>query len=106
MLRPLLHYGIHFAIPIVIGLLCFPKMRWKAVLILLLGIAIDLDHLLADPIFDSNRCSIGYHPLHSGIAILGYLSMLLFPKLRLIGLALILHIIADSTDCLLLNFGL
>ena len=30
---------------------------------------IDLDHLLATPIFDPARCSIGFHPLHSYYAI-------------------------------------
>ncbi len=25
---------------------------------------VDLDHLLADPIYDAQRCSIGFHPLH------------------------------------------
>jgi len=26
---------------------------------------IDLDHLLSNPVYDSNRCSINFHPLHS-----------------------------------------
>ena len=25
---------------------------------------VDLDHLFADPIYDPDRCSIGFHPLH------------------------------------------
>ena len=67
---------------------------------MLLGMLIDLDHLLATPIFDSNRCSINFHPLHSYYAIAVYI-LLVMPKLtRLIGLGLIIHIIADSVDCL------
>jgi hypothetical protein len=39
-----------------------------------LTIIVDLDHLLADPIYDPNRCSIGFHPLHSYPAIVIYLA--------------------------------
>lgn len=69
---------------------------------MLLGMLIDLDHLLANPIFDSNRCSINFHPLHSYYALVLYV-LLLFPKkTRLIGLGLVIHIIADQSDCLLM----
>ena len=102
MSREIIHYGIHFLLPILIGILAFPKDRLKSVLILLSGIVIDLDHLLASPIFDPNRCSIGFHPLHSYWAI-GLYCFLLFPaKSRIWGLALMIHILADSMDCLLL----
>ena len=30
---------------------------------------VDVDHLLANPIFDANRCSINFHPLHTYYAI-------------------------------------
>lgn len=63
---------------------------------------IDLDHLLATPIFDPNRCSINFHPLHSYIAIGLYFILLLPKKTRLLGLGLIIHIIADKVDCLLM----
>jgi hypothetical protein len=69
---------------------------------MILGMLIDFDHVLATPIFDSNRCSISFHPLHSYYAIVVYI-LLLFPKqTRLIGLGLVIHIIADSVDCLLM----
>lgn len=103
MVRPLVHYGIHFAAPVLIALVFYPK-QWKGVaLVLLAGIAIDLDHLLARPVFDPMRCSIGFHPLHSYLAIAAYFVLLLFPKTRLAGLALLLHIAADSADCWLLS---
>lgn len=103
MLRFLLHYGIHFLVPVLIGLLFFPKeKRMLVILILLGGILIDVDHLLANPVFDSQRCSINFHPLHSYLAIAVYIGLLLFRKFRLLGLALIIHIIADLTDCWLL----
>lgn len=63
---------------------------------------IDLDHLLASPIFDANRCSINFHPLHSYYAITIYVLLLCFKRTRLIGLALCIHIIADIVDCALM----
>lgn len=63
---------------------------------------VDLDHLLADPIFDPNRCSIGFHPLHSGIAIGIYVLMLLFTKVRIVGIGLLIHMALDYLDCLMM----
>lgn len=102
MLRHLIHYGIHFLVPILIAFWFFKKDWKKVALILLAGILIDLDHLLATPLFDTNRCSIGFHPLHSYWAILGYGILPFFKPTRLIGLALIIHIFADMIDCLLM----
>lgn len=65
---------------------------------------IDLDHLVANPVFQKCRCSIGFHPLHSFEAISFYVVLLIHPKTRLIGLGLLLHILADSVDCLLMKF--
>lgn len=105
MLREVLHYGIHLLLPVAIGVLGYPGRRLRAVLILLSGLLIDLDHLLADPVFDPNRCSIGFHPLHSYLA-LGIYTALLFPKqTRIFGIALLIHILADSVDCWLLALG-
>ncbi|MCE2611652.1 DUF6122 family protein [Flavobacteriaceae bacterium D16] len=102
MSRELIHYGIHFLLPVLIGILAFPQFRWKAVLILLGGILIDVDHLLANPVFDPDRCSIGFHPLHSYWAIGIYCLLLLPSKTRIWGLAFMLHILADTVDCLLI----
>lgn len=99
MLQPIIHYGSHFIIPLGIALIWY-KSYWKrAYFIMLLGMLIDLDHLLADPIFDPTRCSINFHPLHTYYAIVLYV-LLLFPKkTRLIGLGLVVHIFADIMDC-------
>ncbi len=102
MTRELLHYGIHFGLPLVIGLLLFKEKQWKVTLILLSGILIDIDHLLASPVFDPNRCSIGFHPLHSYWAIGLYAILLIPAKTRIWGLALMIHILADTVDCLLI----
>jgi hypothetical protein len=105
MLRETVHYGIHFLLPMAVGLLFYPDRPLKAVLILLCAIAIDVDHLVADPIFDPNRCSIGFHPLHTYWAIAFYVILTLPKPTRIFGVALLLHILADSVDCLLLSRG-
>ncbi len=64
--RPLVHYGFHLAVPFAFARLLFEREIWlKADLIMLATMLIDLDHLVASPIFDTNRCSIGFHPLHT-----------------------------------------
>lgn len=99
MLRPFIHYGFHFIVPLLLALLFFPK-QWKKVYIIFIGaMLIDLDHLMAIPIFDPKRCSIGFHPLHSYYAIAGYILLSFFSKTRIIGLALLWHIITDQIDC-------
>lgn len=101
MYKPIIHYGIHFLLPLIVALFLFKNQWKKAYVIMILGMLIDLDHLLATPIFASNRCSINFHPLHSYYAIAIYI-LLLIPKItRLIGLGLVIHILADSVDCLL-----
>ena len=60
---------------------------------------VDLDHLLANPIYDPTRCSIGFHPLHGLLPITLYLLLSFFPKTRYIGLGLIIHMGLDSIDC-------
>lgn len=62
---------------------------------------IDLDHLFANPIFDASRCSIGFHPLHSYLAIGIYLLMFFNKKTRVISLGLLSHIAVDIIDCFL-----
>ena len=103
LLRPILHYGLHFIAPLGIAFF-FYRASWKFTYLLLLStMLIDLDHLLATPIFDPNRCSIGFHPLHSFVAIGSYFFLLLVPKTRIIGIGLLLHILTDSLDCCWLN---
>ncbi len=103
MLQSSLHYGIHFGLPLVVALLFF-KSNWKmAYLIMMCGMLIDLDHLLSTPLFDPNRCSINFHPLHSYYAMIVYVALALFKKTRLIGLGLCIHIIADVVDCAMMN---
>jgi hypothetical protein len=100
MLQTFTHYGVHILVPLLVALVFF-KSKWKmAFLIMMATFIIDLDHLLANPIYDATRCSINFHPLHSYYAMILY-AILLIPKTtRLIGLGLCIHILADYLDCL------
>lgn len=81
-------------------MLFYKKSVWKVYLIMIATMLIDLDHLLANPIFDPNRCSINFHPLHSYYAIGIFLLMLIPNKTRVLAIGLLIHILADSVDCL------
>ncbi|MDA9874547.1 MAG: DUF6122 family protein [Flavobacteriaceae bacterium] len=102
MAREFIHYGIHFLVPLLLSLIFYKKQWLKSYLIFLSAFIIDLDHLTATPLFDPLRCSIGFHPLHSYLAIGVYISLLVPSKTRLIGIGLCIHIIADGCDCLLM----
>lgn len=100
MLRPLIHIVLHLALPGAVAWLFFRPNWRRAWLVMLATMLIDLDHLLAEPIFDPNRCSLGFHPLHGWPAAVGYLGLLAFPATRLVGLGLWLHLGLDGLDCL------
>lgn len=103
LIRFIIHYGLHLIFPIILAKVLFKK-KWKKVSLILIGtMLIDLDHLLATPLYDSNRCSIGFHPLHSYWATVAYLTLFILPKTRVIGLGCLLHIATDYVDCLWLN---
>ncbi|PTB97664.1 DUF6122 family protein [Marivirga lumbricoides] len=101
MLQFTIHYGLHFIFPLLIAYL-YSKSEWKkAYFTLIATMLVDLDHLFAQPIFDPDRCSIGFHPLHSEYAILIYF-FLLFPKRsRLVAIGLLMHMVTDYIDCFL-----
>ena len=60
---------------------------------------VDVDHLLATPIYDPLRCSINFHPLHGFLPIGLYALLSLWPPSRLVGLGLLIHMALDSVDC-------
>jgi len=96
----ILHILLHFAVPGTVAGLAFRDKWLTSWLIMMSAMIIDLDHLLANPIFDPNRCSIGFHPLHTIGVIIFYPLLLLVPRLRLLGLGLLIHIGLDALDCL------
>jgi hypothetical protein len=94
-----LHLLLHGLVPGVVAWLFF-RSRWrKAWLIMLATMVVDLDHLFANPIYDPNRCSIGFHPLHTWPALAIYAVLALTPRTRLIGLGLVIHMVLDGIDC-------
>jgi hypothetical protein len=97
----MLHLALHAAVPGAIALLFF-RPNWKrAWLIMFSTMLVDLDHLLADPIYDPDRCGIGFHPLHTYPAISAYVLLLVPRRTRLIALGLVIHMALDALDCIL-----
>jgi hypothetical protein len=64
-MQTIIHYFLHFGFPFFIAYLGFRKDWKKVYLILLATMLVDIDHLLASPIFEAHRCSIQFHPLHT-----------------------------------------
>ena len=95
------HYTLHFIFPAIIAFLFFRKQWVKVYLLFIATMLVDLDHLLANPIFDPNRCSINFHPLHSYFAIGIYVLGTFFKPTRIIAIGLLLHMLADAADCLI-----
>ncbi|MBG86666.1 MAG: hypothetical protein CMO80_07175 [Verrucomicrobiales bacterium] len=99
--RHTIHYVFHLVLP-----LAFAKAFWKdnwrtAWFIMLATMLIDLDHLLADPIYDPNRCSIGFHPLHTIWAALAYCTLMAVPswRWRAVSVGCLWHLCTDCLDC-------
>ncbi len=103
-MQHIVHYFLHFIFPIGIAYI-FYKDQWKKVSVLFWAtMLVDLDHILAEPIYAVNRCSIGFHPLHSFYAIGIYVLLLFFKnEVRIIGLGLVMHMITDGVDCLFMS---
>ena len=111
------HIALHFAVPWFLAVVIDKDRRLQTWLILVGTMAVDLDHLLADPIYDPSRCSIGFHPLHTVPMVGVYTLMMTFPFVMgragvikedsqrrvvfLLGLGLVVHMILDGVDCLL-----
>jgi hypothetical protein len=96
----IIHYFLHLIFPAVIAYF-FYQPRWQKVYVmLLLTMLVDLDHLLADPIYMACRCSIGFHPLHGYLATGAYIGMLIPRATRIVAIGLLMHMATDGIDCL------
>jgi len=113
-----IHIVLHFIVPVLVALVFFRGSWRNAAFIMIATMIVDLDHLLADPIYDPNRCSIGFHPLHTLPAIAVYVALCVLPLvvrrnkdgqsmhstrrvLNLIGLGLLIHMALDWIDCVM-----
>lgn len=102
--RAALHLVLHLAVPGLVAWLFFRERFQRAWLVLLLGWVIDVDHLLADPVYAPGRCSIGFHPLHTAPAIALYGALLIPRPTRLLGIGLLIHIGLDLLDCAMMRY--
>lgn len=102
-LQEFVHYFLHLIAPAGIAYFYDKKYWLKYWLILVATMLVDLDHLWATPMFDPERCSIGFHPFHTEIAITVYLLGMIFVKhriIRLIFIGLFFHMLTDFIDCI------
>lgn len=107
LLQPIIHYSLHFIAPVFIAFFLYKSDWKKAYLIFLSTMLVDIDHLLANPIFDPNRCSVGFHILHSYYAIVVYALAFIFvknPIVKYIALGLLFHMFTDTMDCLMSKY--
>ncbi len=100
-MQTFVHYFLHFGFIWIIAYVYDRDHVLKCGLILLSTMVVDLDHVFATPFFDPNRCSIGFHPLHTYYAIIIYLLGLFSSNkwIRLFFIGLVFHMITDTIDC-------
>ena len=100
MIRPTIHLILHAAVPLLFAI-TFYKRKWKSAwAIMMITMLVDLDHLLANPVFNPDRCSIGFHPLHTWPALTVYGLLALIPRARIAALGLLVHMALDWIDCI------
>jgi len=104
MIRENLHLVLHIAVPAAIAAVFYRPRFLRVWLTLVATMVVDLDHLLADPVYDPGRCSIGFHPLHTWPAIAAFSLAALWPKLRVLALGLMIHMALDGVDCVWMAF--
>ena len=115
----MLHIALHVLVPVVVAVVAYRKQWRLAAVILLATLLVDVDHLMADPVYDPQRCSIGFHPLHARPLLAAYAALMAIPglwwwrqrgegseapvaqRLHWVGLGLVIHMALDWGDCLL-----
>ena len=102
-MQTFIHYFLHYGFPFFIAFIFYRK-DWKKVSLILIGtMLVDLDHLVANPIFQANRCSINFHVLHTYSAMAIYVILLFFRKpFNIIAIGLLFHMLTDFIDCLMM----
>ena len=99
----MLHITLHFLVPALLAGVFFRKNWVVAFTLMAVTMIVDIDHILANPIYQPSRCSIGFHPLHQIWFIVLYIALCFLPKTRLIGLGLSVHMALDAIDCQVTN---
>lgn len=105
-LREIFHYFLHFVFPLLIAKVFFKENWQKAYLLMLATMIVDVDHVFANPVFDPNRSSVGFHILHRYPMVLLYFLGTVFLKgnYRIIAVGLLFHMITDFQDYYLWKF--
>lgn len=103
--RPVIHLLLHALVPLLVARVFFRAQWRRAWLWMLAGWLIDIDHLLADPVYAPGRCSIGFHPLHRAPAVALYVLMVLPRRTRLLAIGLLIHVGLDAIDCAWMRHG-
>ena len=102
----IIHILLHFLVPFILAIVFFRRNWFFAYLVMISTMLVDADHIFADPVYDPNRCSIGFHPLHGFLPIALYVLLCFVPKpkvVRIVGIGLVIHMVLDSVDCQLTN---
>lgn len=99
----MIHLALHFVVPAVVVSMFYRNSWKKAYGLMIATMLVDLDHLLANPIYDPGRCSVGFHPLHEWWFIVFYVALCFVPKVRVIGIGLVIHMALDAIDCQVTN---
>lgn len=125
--RSIIHLFLHVLVPLFVALAYvtwglkgqskheLKRHAYWVFVLMMATMVVDIDHLLAVPIYAPNRCSILFHPLHTVWPMVIYGLMLLWPLLlRLtshtiqkrdtivawLGAGLLIHMMLDALDCL------
>lgn len=96
------HLMLHVGVPGAVAWSAFRPGWRRAWGVMLLTMLVDVDHLLADPVYDPGRCSIGFHPLHTWPAVALYAGLALWRPTRIVGVGLLIHMALDGLDCTLM----
>ena len=98
--QKIIHLSGHTILPIAISYAGYGSSWKSAAKIMIASNLVDVDHLLAKPIYNPDRCSIESHPLHS-LPMIGLYSAMLFNKeTQEWGIGLLTHMAVDYVDCI------
>ena len=122
--RPIIHLLLHILVPAVVAwvFVVFQESNLDAsrryiwiFFLMMITVVVDVDHLLAKPVYAPDRCSILFHPLHTLWPMMAYGVMLLWPLIMRqvgiplrkvdkiigwLGAGLVIHMALDGFDCL------
>ena len=98
--QKIVHLSGHLLLPAAIAYSGYGSNWERAAKVMIASNLVDVDHFLAKPIYDPDRCSIGTHPLHSLPAIGVYSAMVFNQGTQELGIGLLTHMAVDFVDCI------